>query len=590
MRDTAVLPFRTSKWASAGEVRPGPTQPADHEPWADKESIQERINRVRWDLENVKSFYKIRCSRDRCLRIQGFIADELAKLEEVLFDSYDANSKADYILLRDYLRLKLHEIIQVGGNNQKVVAYLGWQFILRLTRLIEARQRVDEMDSKAAAGALNEALEHITFTQDLIARGKETTEATIALRATKTVQEFRQYLKEWYDFYKDYDPMFTWWVAEPYPKVDKALGDLSDTIKRVALGIEPDDTDTIIGEPVGRQGLLDALESEMIPYSPEELIEIGKKEYAWCEKEMLKAAADMGFNTWKPALEKVKNDYVDPGQQTILVRDLTREATEYVRKHDLVTVPKICEETITTFMMSPARQKVNPFFLGGDEIIVSYPTSTMPHSDKMMSMRGNNKHFARATVFHEMIPGHHLQMHYMKRVRPYREMFSTPFCIEGWSFYWEMLLYESEKWKKTPENRIGMLFWRMHRCARIIFSLKYHLGKMTPQECVDLLVDWVGHERTTAEGEVRRSIMEEEYGPLYQAGYMLGGLQIWALRKEMVDSGNMGEKAFHDTFLRANQMPVELFRALVKDNGKTIDRDFKSTWRFYSEPDSILRR
>ena len=50
-----------------------------------------------------------------------------------------------------------------------------------------------------------------------------------------------------------------------------------------------------------------------------------------------------------------------------------------------------------------------------------------------------------------------------------------------------------------------MLFWRMHRCARIIFSLSFHLGKMTPQECIDFLVDKVGHERDNATAEVRRS-------------------------------------------------------------------------------------
>ena len=178
-----------------------------------------------------------------------------------------------------------------------------------------------------------------------------------------------------------------------------------------------------------------------------------------------------------------------------------------------------------------------------------------------------------------MIPGHHLQFYYMKRVRPYRQIFFTPFCTEGWSFYWEMLLYENEKWKKTPQNRIGMLFWRMHRCARIIFSLKYHLGQMTVQECIDLLVNWVGHERANAEGEVRRSLMDDEYGPLYQAGYMLGGLQIWKLRQEVVGGGKVGEKEFHDLFMRANQMPVELFRGLLL--GSKIERDFQSTWRFY---------
>ena len=65
------------------------------------------------------------------------------------------------------------------------------------------------------------------------------------------------------------------------------------------------------------------------------------------------------------------------------------------------------------------------------------------------------------------------------------------FWTEGWALYREMLLWDLG-FAKTPEDRMGFLFWRMHRCTRIIFSLGYHLGKMTPQECVDLLVDVVG--------------------------------------------------------------------------------------------------
>jgi uncharacterized protein (DUF885 family) len=38
----------------------------------------------------------------------------------------------------------------------------------------------------------------------------------------------------------------------------------------------------------------------------------------------------------------------------------------------------------------------------------------------MMSMRGNNPSFSRATVFHELIPGHHLQGFMAARYRPYR--------------------------------------------------------------------------------------------------------------------------------------------------------------------------
>lgn len=51
---------------------------------------------------------------------------------------------------------------------------------------------------------------------------------------------------------------------------------------------------------------------------------------------------------------------------------------------------------------------------------------------------------------------------------------------------------------QSPENRTGMLFWRMHRASRIIFSLSFHLEKMTAQECIDFLVERSGHELANA--------------------------------------------------------------------------------------------
>ena len=118
-----------------------------------------------------------------------------------------------------------------------------------------------------------------------------------------------------------------------------------------------------------------------------------------------------------------------------------------------------------------------------------------------MSMRGNNIHFSRATVHHELIPGHHLQG-FMARAlqRATAGCSRTPFLVEGWALYWEMLLWDLG-FATSPEDRVGMLFWRMHRCARIIFSLKFHLGEMTPRRsAIDFLVDRVGHERANADG------------------------------------------------------------------------------------------
>ncbi len=233
-----------------------------------------------------------------------------------------------------------------------------------------------------------------------------------------------------------------------------------------------------------------------------------------------------------------------------MIRELALEAIKFMDDHDLITIPPIARETWRMTMMSPQAQLLNPFFLGGEVIQVSYPTDAMSYEQKIMSMRGNNRPFAKATVFHELIPGHELQGYMGARFHPYRgaALGRTPFVTEGWSLYWEMLLWDM-KFQNTPEERVGALFWRMHRCARIIFSLSFHLEKMTPDECVKFLVDRVGFERENAIGEVRRSFAGG-YAPLYQAAYLLGGMQFYALHKELVDSGKMTNRQFHDAILK----------------------------------------
>jgi uncharacterized protein (DUF885 family) len=333
-----------------------------------------------------------------------------------------------------------------------------------------------------------------------------------------------------------------------------------------------------VGNPIGREALQSELTYEMIPYTPEELIRIAEAELAWCDAEMKKAASDMGCgDDWRAALEHVKTKFVEPGKQPKLIQELAQEAIDYLDLHHLVTVPPLCRDSWRMAMMSPERQLVNPFFTGGETISVSYPTASMSHEAKLMSMRGNNVHFSRATVFHELIPGHHLQGYMTARYKSYRGLFGTPFWGEGWALYWELLLWD-RGFARSPEDRVGMLFWRMHRCARIIFSLNFHLEKMTPQECIDFLVDRVGHERDNATAEVRRSFTTS-YGPLYQAAYLLGGLQLRALHRELVESGKMSDRAFHDAILKENRIPIEMARALLTK--QPLARGQAPGWKFY---------
>jgi len=142
-----------------------------------------------------------------------------------------------------------------------------------------------------------------------------------------------------------------------------------------------------------------------------------------------------------------------------------------------------------------------------------------------------------------------------------------------------MLLWDLG-WHRGPEDRVGMLFWRMHRCARIIFSLGFHLGEMTPEEAIEFLVERVGHEPENAEAEVRRSF-EGSYPPLYQAAYMLGGLQIRSLHELLVGSGQMSDREFHDAILQGGPMPIEMVRARLLN--VELTKTYAASWRFAGE-------
>lgn len=503
--------------------------------------------------------------------------DYLKKLDQVDFDAMSVYGKVDYILLKKKIKFELEDLQKEEQQYNNIKKYIS--FADDIYTLEQKRRRGTAMDGQEVAAELGDILQKLksdsaSFNKILAL------DMRLAVKAQDAVTGLKNRLKNFYDFYNGYDPLFSWWVPKPYKVLDSSLTLYSNQIikKGKLLTTQKPDSSGIKGVPIGRDALISQLNAEMIPYTPEELIKLATKEFAWCDKEMLKASQEMGYgNDWKKAMEKVKNTYVAPGRQPELIVKLYNDAITFIKTKDLITIPPLAEETWGMIMMTPQRQLVNPFFTGGREISVSYPTNTMEEGDKLMSMRGNNPYFSRGTVQHELIPGHNLQYFMGSRYKPYRQDFATPFAVEGWALYWELLLYD-QGFAKTPEERVGMLFWRMHRCARIIFSLNYHLGNWTPQQSINFLVDRVGHERANAEGEVRRSF-EGGYSPLYQVAYLVGGLQLMSLKKELVDSGKMTYKQFNDAVIKENLIPIEMIRATLTSS--PLNKDFNTSWKFY---------
>ncbi|WP_447641997.1 MULTISPECIES: DUF885 family protein [Chitinophagaceae] len=512
-------------------------------------------------------------SEEKLLRLKKCNDDYLMQLSKVDFDHLPQECKVDYILFKRDMEEGNRKINACLDNYKSLVKIFSYENAIY--DIGKIRRRGGNFDFQRTAFTFDSIAKQIGKIDSSLGNNQF---SLIQLKLAEAKIEDLSNTVDWIQqFYNGYSPTYSWWMKKPNETLKTALFSLKAKVVFNEKKYQFNDGSNIIGVPIGLDGLMTQLKYEMIPYTPDELVALANKEFAWCDKEMLKASEDMGFGkNWKAAVEKVKQTYVPAGEQPALINRLYNESINFVKHHDMITIPALAEETWAMDMMSPEMQKIAPFFLGGNEITISYPTDDMSESDKLMSMRGNNPHFSRSTVFHELIPGHNLEFFMNERNRTYRN-YDTPFWIEGWSLYWEMLMWDAG-FPQGPEDRIGMLFWRMTRCARIIFSLNYHLGKWSPQQCIDFLVDRVAYERANAEGEVRRSF-QGMYSPLYQVGYLVGGQQLLALKNELVNSKKMTLKEYNDNVIKLNCMPIEMLRAIL--TGQKLDKNFQTNWRFY---------
>jgi hypothetical protein len=539
------------------------------------------VQRFTEDREALLRRYDAKYAPERWRRLEQFYTHWEEQLAAVNYDGLGVEGRIDHVLLRNEIQQRQHRLDRARRRAAEMERYIP--FASTITDLFYAWRAGPEIDPRAAADTLARLRDRIARLRRRV-DGEASVDAegrVVAHRAANAVDDLRSYLEEWYTFYDGYHPDFAWWVEQPYQEARQGLADYRTFLRREVVGIEPEAEKPLIGDPIGREALQKGLQYEMIPYSPEELIALARQELAWGKARMREAARAMGHgDDWRAALEAVKTRHVAPGEQPALIQDLADEAVSFLRERDLVTIPPLATEVWRMTMLSPEWQRTSPYFLGGEVVRIAFPSESMTHENKLMSIRGNNRHFSRAVVHHELIPGHHLQGFMTDRYKAYRGAFATPFWGEGWAFYWETRLWDLD-FPRSPEDRIGMLFWRNHRAARILFSLRFHMGEMSGPEAVDFLVQEVGHERANARAEVRRSILGT-YPPLYQASYMVGGLQFRALHDELVENGEMSNRTFHDRILKGGRMPVELVRARLR--GEQIPKDYESSWRFYGTP------
>ena len=344
------------------------------------------------DVTALNRVYFVEGSPERRERYKKLALDYLDTLAPVAFASLPQGCKADYVLFRRDLK---EVVFQSDMETKDNAAIEKWfPFADSIYALEKVRRRGGAVDARKVASNFSSVAKQLIKLQAAL-KSRDNITVSNSRRAVVIISGLQAAAKNIFTFYNEYDPLFTWWVPGTYKAFDSALAKYAVTFQEVAYKNAPNkDSSGIVGYPIGRDELVRQLASELVDYTPEELMEIAKKEFAWCDQEMLKASTEMGFGKdWKKALEKVKQSYVPAGEQPQAMVKLYNESIAFLKAKDLITIPKLAEETWRMAMLTPKQQLLNPFFSGGEEFDLSYPTNTMTFDERMMSMRGNNPHF-----------------------------------------------------------------------------------------------------------------------------------------------------------------------------------------------------
>jgi uncharacterized protein (DUF885 family) len=170
------------------------------------------------------------------------------------------------------------------------------------------------------------------------------------------------------------------------------------------------------------------------------------------------------------------------------------------------------------------------------------------------------------TVFHEGVPGHHLQVGRAVVLADQLNRWRRLGCWvsghgEGWALYAERLMADLS-WLDDAGNRMGMLDAQRFRAARVVIDIGVHCGLTAPDGSVwDADRAWVFLQSHSAMAEENLRFELDRYlGWPGQAPSYAIGQRIWQrLRDEMLGRG-WTLKEFHARALDLGGLPLDVLR------------------------------
>ena len=267
-------------------------------------------------------------------------------------------------------------------------------------------------------------------------------------------------------------------------------------------------------------------------------------------------------------LDKLAEQHPDDATVVGYAQKIVAEATDFVKRHNLVTVPEVPLDVIAmpefkrgvaiAYCDSPG-----PLEKRGKTFFAVAPTPKDWTKERKESFfREYNNYMIRDLTVHEAMPGHYLQLAHANEFRAptlVRAIFQSGTFIEGWAVYCEQMM--AEQGYGGPEVKMQQLKMRLRAIANAILDQNIHAGNMSEQEAMDLMTKQAFQQEGEAVAKWKRARLTSAQLSTYFVG-VTEHLDLWDRAKSKAGA-SFDQKKYNDQVISFGSPPVKYVRELM---------------------------
>ena len=294
---------------------------------------------------------------------------------------------------------------------------------------------------------------------------------------------------------------------------------------------------------------------------PEQIHQMGLKQVADLEAQMLAIAKSQGFSDLKTFNEHIRQDPKLHGTSGQQILDLYQHYIDqmYTKLPQLFgRLPKNKLEVIPMEAYRAPNAVPADYSPGAGNGVRPGRVNVNEYDPEHRLLLN-----VEAIAYHEGIPGHHLQFSIAQEltdIPPFRKYGGYTAYSEGWAFYSERL-GKDVGFYQDPYSEYGRLENEMWRSIRLVVDTGVHYKHWTRQQMVDFFREHTAMDEPNIQTEVDRYIA----WPGQALAYKLGQMEILELREQAKRElgAQYDIRAFHDEVLGAGALPLDILHARV---------------------------